>query len=78
MMSRFCFVIAIFVAVTWPLVIFAQNKNVMPVHAIAMHGSPKYNAEFKHFDYVNPKAPKGGIIRQSALRTFNTFNPYVI
>ena len=31
-----------------------------PAHALAMHGTPKYPADFKHFDYVNPDAPKGG------------------
>src|SRR5579864_8806773 len=30
------------------------------VHAIAQYGEPKYPADFKHFDYVNPDAPKGG------------------
>ena len=29
-------------------------------HGIAMHGLPKYKADFKHFDYVNPQAPKAG------------------
>ena len=32
------------------------------MHAIAMHGEPKYGPEFKHFDYSNPDAPKGGSI----------------
>lgn len=49
-----------------------------PVHAIAMHGDPKYPASFKHFDYVNPDAPKGGRLRLSALETFDSFNPYII
>ena len=57
---------------------FAQEEKVLPVHGISMHGILKYGADFKHFAYVNPHAPKGGIIRQSALRTFNTFNPYTI
>ncbi len=78
MIFRFCFVVLTLVILIWPLASFAQNKKVIPAHAIAMHGTPKYNSEFRHFDYVNPKAPKGGVIRQSALRTFNTFNPYTI
>lgn len=41
-----------------------------------MHGDPKYGPEMKHFDYVNPDAPKGGIIRLSASGTFDTFNPF--
>ena len=44
-----------------------------------MHGEPKYGPDFKHFDYVNPNAPKGGVIRQGVDRgTFNTFNPYTL
>ena len=78
MIFRFCVTLLTLVILIWPLASFAQNKKVIPAHAIAMHGTPKYNSEFRHFDYVNPKAPKGGVIRQSALRTFNTFNPYTI
>jgi len=49
-----------------------------PVHAIAMHGAPKYSPDFTHFDYVNPDAPKGGQIRLAALGGFDTLNPYTI
>ena len=72
------FIRALLVCSIWPNFSLAQEEKIMPVHGIAMHGAPKYDAGFKHFDYVNPNAPKGGIIRQSALRTFNTFNPYTI
>ena len=49
-----------------------------PSHAIAMHGAPKYPADFAQFDYVNPEAPKGGDFRLHAIGTFDTLNPYVI
>ena len=49
-----------------------------PRHAIAMLGAPKYPANFTHFDYVNPDAPKGGELRLHAIGTFDTLNPYVI
>lgn len=50
-----------------------------PVHAIAMHGTPKYGPGFTHFAYVNPNAPKGGTLRQAAIgSSFDTFNPFVI
>ena len=49
-----------------------------PSHAIAMHGTPKYPADFAFFDYVNPDAPKGGDFRLHAIGTFDTLNPYVI
>lgn len=49
-----------------------------PSHGIAMHGATKYPADFSHFDYVNPNAPKGGDLRLHAIGTFDTLNPYVI
>ena len=44
-------------------------------HGIAMHGDLKYPADFKHFDYVNPDAPKGGNVNLTASGTFDTLNP---
>jgi microcin C transport system substrate-binding protein len=49
-----------------------------PVHGFAMHGEPKYGPDFRHFDYVNPDAPKGGEARFAAIGSFDTFNPFVI
>ena len=43
-----------------------------------MHGKPKYSADFTHLDYVNPNAPKGGTLKQAAIGTFDTLNPYSI
>jgi len=64
---------------TWTQPATAQDPNVKPVHGVAMHGEPKYGPDFKHFDYVNPNAPKGGTIKRSVDRgTFNTFNPYTL
>ena len=60
-----------------PLKLQAQTTP-KPVHGIAMHGAPTYGPDFKHFDYVNPTAPKGGRIRLSSIGTFDTFNPYTI
>jgi microcin C transport system substrate-binding protein len=39
-----------------------------------LFGDLKYPPHFKHFDYVNPEVPKGGVVRQSALGTFDNFN----
>ena len=35
-------------------------------HAVSLIDTPKYPANYKHFDYVNPDAPKGGSLRLSA------------
>ncbi len=53
----------------------AQTKRS---HAIAMHGEPKYKAGFKHFDYVNPNAPKGGSIRYGSFGSYDSFNGFII
>jgi microcin C transport system substrate-binding protein len=46
-------------------------------HGLSLFGDLKYPPDFKHFDYVNPNAPKGGGARQLALGTFDNFNPVV-
>jgi microcin C transport system substrate-binding protein len=46
-------------------------------HALAMHGQPKYGPDFRHFDYVNPHAPKGGTIRMAEEGTFDSFHPFI-
>lgn len=42
-----------------------------PVHAVALHGTPKYGPDFKHVDYVNPDAPKGGTLKLNAIGSFD-------
>lgn len=52
-----------------------------PAHAYALWGKPRYAADFRHFDYVNPDAPKGGTLRLvSNLRysTFDKYNPFTL
>ncbi|MBX9924759.1 MAG: extracellular solute-binding protein [Hyphomicrobiaceae bacterium] len=39
-------------------------------------GPVKYGPDFKHFDWVNPDAPKGGVVRQFAQGTFDSLNPF--
>lgn len=46
-------------------------------HGAALLGEPKYPQGFKHFDYVNPDAPKGGLVRLGAQGTFDSFNVVV-
>ncbi|MES1989414.1 MAG: extracellular solute-binding protein [Pseudomonadota bacterium] len=47
-------------------------------HGVSLFGTPKYRADFKHFDYVNPDAPKGGILRYAALGSFDSLNSYIV
>ena len=46
-------------------------------HAVAMHGEPRYAADFKHFDYVSGKAVKGGHITLHELGTFDSLNGFI-
>ena len=55
---------------------YANQKEAE--HAFAMHGKPKYGENFKHFEYVNPLAPKGGKLINEAMGTFDSFNPFIL
>jgi microcin C transport system substrate-binding protein len=43
-------------------------------HGLSLMGSPRYGPDFKHFDYVNPDAPKGGLVRLAAEGSFDSLN----
>ena len=43
-------------------------------HGAGLLEEAKYPEGFKHFDYVNPNAPKGGLVRLGAQGTFDSFN----
>lgn len=47
-----------------------------PVHAISMYGEPQYPADFTHFSYHNPNAPKGGTLTRASIGTFDSFNAF--
>ena len=53
----------------------AQAQHGPWMKGVAMMGAPKYADGFAHFDYVNPDAPKGGLVRLSSEGGFDTFNP---
>lgn len=45
-------------------------------HGLSLFGELKYPPDFKHYEYVNPNAPKGGRVRLFAIGTFDSLNPY--
>jgi microcin C transport system substrate-binding protein len=55
-------------------------------HGLSAFGDLKYPADFAHFDYVDPHAPKGGTFSQigpnrqynQSFLTFNSLNGYVL
>jgi microcin C transport system substrate-binding protein len=46
-------------------------------HGLSLFGETKYPAGFPHFEYVNPEAPQGGLVREIAFGTFDNFNQVV-
>lgn len=57
----------------WSAGVFAQPQHAMTLYDEA----PKYASDFTHFDYTNPEAPKGGILRLAGLNGFDSLNPFI-
>lgn len=47
-------------------------------YGLSVFGDLKYGPDFTHFDYVNPDAPKGGIIKLRDTDSFDTVNPFLL
>ena len=56
------------------LLSFQNYSHANKVHGIAMHGKPKYESNFTHLDYVNPDAPKGGVVKFGSYGSFDNLN----
>lgn len=57
------------------------TASAEPRHGLSVFGDLKYPPDFKHFDHVNPDAPKGGRISTmgtGATGTFDNLNPYIL
>jgi microcin C transport system substrate-binding protein len=64
----------------------ALAQGASEAHGMSAFGDLKYPADFPHFDYVNVKAPKGGVFStipsvkafNQSFQTFNSLNAYVL
>lgn len=68
-------------AAAWAIQAVLAATAAHAAHAIAQYGEPKYPPGFKHFDYVNPDAPKGGTLvlaNPNRLTSFDKFNPFTM
>ena len=54
--------------------LFSQSGLANKMHGIAMHGLPMHGSDEKHLPYVNPDAPKGGILRLGVYGSFDNLN----
>jgi len=73
-----CFAAALVIAVgavalSGPAISTPAEKRL---HAISLLDAPRYGAEFTHFDWADPAAPKGGRVRLRANGTYDSLNPF--
>lgn len=54
------------------------EQKTIPKYGVALYGEPKYGPDFKHTDYVNPDAPKGGVLKLGSSGTFDSLNPFIM
>lgn len=60
------------------LLCVAALCDAAPRHALTLYDEkPKYPADFSHFEYANPDAPKGGTLRQAGFGSFDSLNPFI-
>lgn len=80
-MARFLYMLCCFVLISCSpnLLALPVAQKATPAHAISMYDeSPKYSADFQHFEYVNFEAPKGGAISTYEIGPFDSFNPFLL
>jgi microcin C transport system substrate-binding protein len=64
----------------------AEPESQGESHGMSAFGDLKYPADFHHFDYVNPDAPKGGLFStipssrafNQSFQTFNSLNAFIL
>src|SRR5207245_5090423 len=69
-----------------PQIAVSVPSDEVERHGLSAFGDLKYAADFAHFDYVNPQAPKGGTFSQIGpsrqfnqnFLTFNSLNSYIL
>ena len=60
------------------LTTLAAAAQAEPRHGISVFGPLDYPADFEHFRWADPSAPKGGTLRLRDLGTFDTLNLYIL
>ncbi|MEH6739473.1 MAG: extracellular solute-binding protein [Sulfitobacter sp.] len=61
----------------WGADLWAEEQGeIITSHGYSFYGDLRYPADYSHFDYVNPDAPKGGEISLPFVGTLDSMNPY--
>ena len=74
-------VMGVALALTCVQLLTGDTARAEPSHGLSIFGELKYPADFTHFAYANPQAPKGGtmsMIGTSGLNTFDSFNAFLL
>ena len=72
-MLRAAFVVAAVLGGALPAL--AQSSTS---HGLSIFGELKYGPDFRHVDYVDPDAPKGGAVRLGHAGSFDNLNPLIV
>ncbi len=56
--------------------VIQTSEQIYHKSIFSLLGEPKYPDNFEHLEYVNPNAPKGGIIKLAEIGSFDNFNRY--
>lgn len=57
---------------------FVDSANAEWQSHLSILSQPKHSANFTHFDYVDPQAPKGGTVRLHGEGSFDSTNPFIV
>jgi microcin C transport system substrate-binding protein len=56
----------------------SHAEQITTSHGLSAFGDLKYPKDFKHFEYANQNAPKGGSAKIAYAGTFDSINPYIM
>lgn len=73
--TRHALMIATMICGSW---LVSGHVRAEPVTAMAMVGTPALGAGFDHLPYADPDARKGGTLRESAIGSFDSLNPWIL
>ena len=64
--------------VIWTPESLPYTGHVTTSYGFSVINKLKYPAGFRHFDYVNPEAPKGGTFRGTSAGSFDSLNGFIV
>jgi microcin C transport system substrate-binding protein len=61
------------------LLLLGMGESIAtPTHGFSIWGKLRYPADFIHYDYANPLAPKGGHVHFGSMGRFDSLNPFIV